>query len=411
MKEDKIYRSLEYIRDEYLEDAADAMRRGRVANRFRKPRVWIIAAACLFVLIAMISVPIVNIIINNNNTSPYYIPFGVQEIKLSPSDLSKLFNSSFLDIEGTKRYSKVKIDDPDSFELTNKDYLPIYEYNPSGRSLDRTEFDDFALARLERLCYAIGANFSMEEFEFREYDDRILYDSDHLSLFARQEAFQNLVRYRTDAGLYVDGKQFVLNMDKSDEEIASSVGDLSEKLFEIMDVSFQDIKIKNQGENGIIIIFYDRNVHPLNDLETFPYSDYIMVFYTNRLNITIDYVQKRVPINQLCGVVGKAKRISLEKAEEYLSQGYVFGGYHSCPFCRQEEESAQPLIDFTDYEYVDLEYVTNIFQSEKEKKYIIPFYAFYKYIGDNNDGEALYAKTYVPAIEVEGIVEYFSHQS
>ena len=67
MKEDKLYRSLEHVRDEYLEDAADAMRRGRMTNRFRKTKVWLIAAACLAVLIAMISVPIVNNIINNYN--------------------------------------------------------------------------------------------------------------------------------------------------------------------------------------------------------------------------------------------------------------------------------------------------------------------------------------------------------
>jgi hypothetical protein len=38
------------------------------------------------------------------------------------------------------------------------------------------------------------------------------------------------------------------------------------------------------------------------------------------------------------------------------------------------------------------------------------FYIFYKLMGADDNGILLYAKTYVPAIEVSGYVEYFKEQ-
>ena len=40
----------------------------------------------------------------------------------------------------------------------------------------------------------------------------------------------------------------------------------------------------------------------------------------------------------------------------------------------------------------------------------IPFYAFYKNIGTSANGNTIYAKTYVPAIQVSGYEEYFESQ-
>jgi hypothetical protein len=94
--------------------------------------------------------------------------------------------------------------------------------------------------------------------------------------------------------------------------------------------------------------------------------------------------------------------ISLKKAEELLCKGYVFGG-HSCPICMSE----QSPVDFEEYDYVNLEYV----RGYNEYSELIPFYAFYKYIGDDSGGNKVFAKTYVPAIEVSGYEEYFESQA
>ena len=106
------------------------------------------------------------------------------------------------------------------------------------------------------------------------------------------------------------------------------------------------------------------------------------------------------PWGEYYGVNAKAKMLTLDDAERLLEKGYVFGG-HSCPLCM----AAQPEVDFSDYSYVDIEYVYN-----ESGELCIPFYAFYKYIGEAEQGIKTYAKTYVPAIEVSGYEEYFESQ-
>ena len=93
--------------------------------------------------------------------------------------------------------------------------------------------------------------------------------------------------------------------------------------------------------------------------------------------------------------------ISLEEAEDLLYGGYVFGG-HVCSLCM----AMQDPIDFENYDHVGLEYVQDSAYSNEA----LPFYAFYKYIGDAPNGNKTYAKTYVPAIKVSGYEEYFESQ-
>ena len=104
-------------------------------------------------------------------------------------------------------------------------------------------------------------------------------------------------------------------------------------------------------------------------------------------------------------VVANAKRISISEAEALLYNGYVFGG-HSCPLCM----SAQDKIDFEGYDFVDIEYVFEYSNENGTPSIGIPFYAFYKNIGISENGNTIYAKTYVPAIEVSGYKEYFESQ-
>jgi hypothetical protein len=67
--------------------------------------------------------------------------------------------------------------------------------------------------------------------------------------------------------------------------------------------------------------------------------------------------------------------------------------------------AAQPEVDFSEYTYVDIEYV-----SDKNGTICVPFYAFYKYIGKSEHGIDTYAKTYVPAVQVSGYDAYFEKQ-
>ena len=147
-------------------------------------------------------------------------------------------------------------------------------------------------------------------------------------------------------------------------------------------------------------------------------SEYIKITYLNDLGpgnsnhhwggekgelalIDVSVFESFSSSSEYYSVIGKSKMINLETAEELLNKGYVFGGHHVCPICL----SLQTPVDFSDYDFVDLEYIKSF-----EENIIIPFYAFYKYTGENWYGTKTYAKTYVPAIELEGLDEYFANQ-
>ena len=94
--------------------------------------------------------------------------------------------------------------------------------------------------------------------------------------------------------------------------------------------------------------------------------------------------------------------ITLDQAEELLYKGYVFGG-HSCELCMLMQEK----VSFEGYDYVDVEYQ---YDNEEHPTVAIPFYAFYKNIGTAQNGNTIYAKTLVCAIELSGYNEYFESQ-
>ena len=87
--------------------------------------------------------------------------------------------------------------------------------------------------------------------------------------------------------------------------------------------------------------------------------------------------------------------LSVKEAEYYLEHGYIFAG-HVCSVCM----SRNAEVDFSDYDDVEIVYRRDIFG-----KYVIPFYAFYK-----TTGEHMFAVAYVPAVEVDGLKEYFVSQ-
>jgi hypothetical protein len=92
------------------------------------------------------------------------------------------------------------------------------------------------------------------------------------------------------------------------------------------------------------------------------------------------------------------KMLTLAEAEDLLDKGYVFCP-HFCSICLQE----QGAVDFSNYDRVSLEYVYGT-------ECAIPFYTFYKKLGENADGSVRYAKTMVPAVDATGMEEYFESQ-
>lgn len=113
----------------------------------------------------------------------------------------------------------------------------------------------------------------------------------------------------------------------------------------------------------------------------------------------VTYFETIVPWEQYYSVPGSCRMLSLEEAEEMLAKGYVFGG-HSCPLCMAEQEA----LDFTGYDGVSLEYLAG------SEGIYIPFYTFFKDLGVNEYGVPTFAKTYVCAVEVSDLEQYFAAQ-
>ena len=70
----------------------------------------------------------------------------------------------------------------------------------------------------------------------------------------------------------------------------------------------------------------------------------------------------------------------------------------------------QEKVSFKGYDFVDMEYVFGYVNKTAKTQIAIPFYAFYKKIGTAKNGNEIYAKTYVGAIELKGYEEYFESQ-
>ena len=97
---------------------------------------------------------------------------------------------------------------------------------------------------------------------------------------------------------------------------------------------------------------------------------------------------------------GEGRMLPLEEAEAMLEKGWVFG-FHMCSLCMEKQET----VDFSQYDRVALEYVVPYGDGP-----VMPFYAFYKQLSARDSGIQTFAKTYVPAIRVEGLEEYFAAQ-
>lgn len=230
---------------------------------------------------------------------------------------------------------------------------------------------------------------------------------------------------------YVYGEQIKIDQRMSDDDMIANIDTIKNNLFKLFDTSFTDVKIKrrfndNYGSKGLVaesvsIYFYNESDHPMNPYVTEPLSDHILLEFDNSPSYTLDvvsdsilevvniyYREYRTDTKDLFSVSSYSPMISLEEAEKLLEKGYVFGGLN-CPFCMANQEK----VSFDDYDYVSFEYVREYPSSENgyESRAFIPFYAFYKEIGMADNGNKLFAKTYVPAIEIDGYEEYFESQA
>ncbi len=313
-------------------------------------------------------------------------------------------------------------------EITDEDYLPLLNYSSCSKNFNKKEFSKFNDSVLRRFFKAAGKE--MPEYEIKDNTDSEVNDQyeclinypDDIYVYSLQEKrCQRLYisknsNSQNSSELLLNGKKLEIDISKSDEEIIKDFNEFKETLFYIMGVEFSDVKViryfyefsKTNIPELITLVFYNKDAHLLNEIQNYPITDYILVSFENSINESQDivtdfssiiYYKNRVKMRKYSAIDKFAKKLPLEKAEEYLNKGYVLA--NGCPICMSNQEE----VDFSNYDYVEITYYHK--GSDFEPECAIPLYAFYKYIGTKDGYNNAYAVTYVPAVSVEGYEEYF----
>ena len=432
MKKIEWNEGLNHIAPDLVEKYVKQKDKLRQNNRKQKG-VWLrfgaIAACFLLIVSAVIAVPMLQ------KANLPDVPTW-DTAQYSAEDIAKLFDSMKLDGVATNAYTKIYV--PDSKYLyignmTDDEYLKLYQHTQTDKELNEVELNAFIDAFLPKLAESLDAPIPQYSIKENNYSTgntlSASVDIGSYYLSASQNSQRNslgLSKLEGNRQIVIDGETIQIDQRLSDEEILDSILSIKNKLFGIFGISFSNAKVvrnfgsyTKHGVERVDIYFYDESAHDLNSSQPRPITDYIYISFDNFSNYSGDivsdsiltvssvyYLKNRSDIGDTqYEVVANAKRISISEAEALLYNGYVFGG-HSCPLCMR----AQDKIDFEGYDFVDIEYVFEYSNKNETPSIGIPFYAFYKNIGISENGNTIYAKTYVPAIEVSGYKEYFESQ-
>ena len=198
------------------------------------------------------------------------------------------------------------------------------------------------------------------------------------------------------------GDQITITPDESDESIENKLTQALDFANKVFDTNCEFQYITRDLE------YYDEG-HMSIGVEAFENSDNMNQAMYNRYLGSINFLFMEDGNTEDLPLIGiyyteyelqdafseDTRLLSVKEAEYYLEHGYIFAG-HVCSVCM----SRNAEVDFSDYDDVEIVYRRDIFG-----KYVIPFYAFYK-----TTGEHMFAVAYVPAVEVDGLKEYFVSQ-
>ncbi len=410
----------------------------KLKNKSSKSKIfWLrfgAVAACFLLIVGVIIV----IPMLSDEPDPYvpyfdpaiqpYFPTGdawspiinsnVGEVVLSANEVGKVFDRLY-DSVGTNQYERIYSPTTENLGITplpNAEYLPIFStsgklptqeevYSFMSEYLDSTSalFDFDAEEIVEKESGNGAPYYQVKSPNIRDY---IVFSGANNSLY-----FTYVKLDGTPLG--IKGEQISILESDTDEQIKEKLKDTLDRISSSFGKKYTDIKIIRGYQmhkfSSVQIYLYspEETVLPPDFSDSPKTSNYIsLTFFTDDDKIDeavlshVSFHQSIENWNEYYNIVAKAKMLTLKEAEELLKKGYVFGG-HTCPICM----SFQPEVDFSTYTCVDIEYI-----SDRKGERFIPFYAFYKYIGQNRYGINTFAKTYVPAIEVSGYEEYFESQ-
>ncbi len=406
-------------------------------------------AACFAIVIgAVIAVPRFFL---DDDVEPYIpdgkpwspiIGEGAEEIVLNADSVANAFDMKY---DGaTNQYTKVYSTSPEYLYISpipDSEYLPIYSQNkaPTAKKSNLETFINKYYDAATELFDVKSNGYEIEKDE--SYDGSIYYTADIMdSRYIRETStgykhsdkwirfssnsiwsYFSYYAYHEDR-MTLNGEIISVTEQDTDEQIIEKTKTARSYVCNLLGKEYTEVKVCRKYSydqlQRITIYLYpsEKTIFPPDFRDPPMTSEYIeLEFCTDwgdgsanhwggskdeAFLTDVSFYELLKNPNESYDIEGKAKMISLEEAEKLLDKGYVFGG-HSCKLCMAE----QPEVDFSDYECVDIEYVRGV-----ESNIHIPFYAFYKYIGETSYGMPTYAKTYVPAVKVDGLDKYFKEQ-
>ncbi len=365
-------------------------------------------------------------------TKPVIPPPTYEGAYLTAAQLEELvFN---LKLEGaTTAYTTVYVPDADALKLAplpTEAYVPVWRYTPQTKALDESELAADITAVYPRLEAMLGVQIPTLTY-MNDPEDGILraeykWNSIRYNIRTTQMSGSRLYGTARTAisisGDYRDtidihGKPIEVDQRLSDEEILASFSDVRDALFEAFGQTFDSARVERkygsnneEGVERLYITYFHASDLPAA-------GDSIVISFDNFANFaedvvsadilrdcSITYTRYRAPLSEAYTVEANCRLLTVEEAEVLLHAGYVFGG-HVCPLCME----MQTPVSFDEYDFVTVVYYTGDTETQGSAL-SVPFYAFYKDIGESKNGNRIYARTLVPAVEVSGLAEYFDMQ-
>ena len=442
MTSEMIYKELGGIDPALIAQAAPGE---KITKKRRKWIKWAAAAACFALMTGGVltlpgwreEAPLESTASDCSESSEISGPTEIptwEEPRYTALEIADLF--AVQDNLGTNQYQRIYVPDSKDLPLVapgGEDYLGVYRYAQKGIPLDKNELSAFLDSVLPPLTDSLDITLPPYEirereryggrervYEYCEYGEYSRYSL----TFEQSETHISvgLSAYWGNQGIILDGETIQADQRLTDEEILDSLQSVKNKLFRIFGVSFAKEKVvrrySSYSEHGVAdlhVYFYNETGHPLERYGEI-LSDYIHIRFDNIANYdgdivsdgvltvaSVGYRKYRTPLAESYELIANAGLISLKEAEELLFNGYAFGG-HYCPLCMDAQEE----VSFEGYEFVGMEYY---FGEEDDGSALgIPFYTFYKEIGTSQNGNKVYAKTYVSAIPLLGYDEYLESQ-
>jgi hypothetical protein len=223
--------------------------------------------------------------------------------------------------------------------------------------------------------------------------------------------FANSVSFRVNSSgstLPIDHKDVYFSVNDSDQMIQQKLADTIAYMNGCFGTNYTEMKIEryDRFNQTFVYLFANEESKPPADLvhiRNIPASEYTLLIFgkpigSNEDNLYLQNVEIHkmiIPLHEHYIPLGNTKMLTVEEAEILLEKGYFFANGHFCPRCA----GTGPEIDFSDYDGLELIYLHG------ENGIVVPFYAFYKEL--DSIGVAV---VYVPAIEVDGLDEYFIQQ-